>query len=49
METAMGSPIIIKKIRTPKMAKVIMGFPLSNLSRLFKPLRLKAVQLIIPT
>jgi hypothetical protein len=27
METAMGSPIIIKKIKTPKMAKVIMAFP----------------------
>jgi hypothetical protein len=27
METAMGSPTIIKKIKTPKMAKVIMAFP----------------------
>jgi hypothetical protein len=28
METAMGSPIIIKKIKVPKMAKVIMPFSL---------------------
>jgi hypothetical protein len=28
METAIGSPTIIKKIKTPKMAKVIMAFPL---------------------
>jgi hypothetical protein len=28
METAIGSPTIIKKIKTPKMAKVIMPFPL---------------------
>jgi len=27
METAIGSPTIIKKIKTPKMAKVIMAFP----------------------
>jgi hypothetical protein len=26
METAIGSPTIIKKIKTPKMAKVIMAF-----------------------
>jgi hypothetical protein len=30
METAMGSPIIIKKIKTPKMAKVIMAFSLCS-------------------
>jgi hypothetical protein len=27
METAIGSPTIIRKIKTPKMAKVIMAFP----------------------
>jgi hypothetical protein len=27
METAMGSPTIMKNIRTPNMAKVIMAFP----------------------
>jgi hypothetical protein len=27
MDTAMGSPTIMKNIRTPNIAKVIMGFP----------------------
>jgi hypothetical protein len=27
MDTAMGSPTIIKNIRTPNIAKVIIGFP----------------------